>query len=227
MAPAYTWSRKPPKNLKPGPNVGITLCTIECDFNRPIAELSTPKNKAFAEDIISWNKIAPKIYIWDYTTDFNHYLMPFPNLDSLVPNIQSLVAHGVKGVLSRAATIPRARSLTPCACGSSARRSGIRKKPTAPPSLRSSPPATTALRLLLSKATSTSCMHRAGRTPAMAATCYSQLDSEWLAPEVIAAADAALRGPELAVKDQPELFRSRPARPPADLVYTAQAWPPK
>ena len=206
MAPAYTWSRKPPKNLKPGRNVGITLCTIECDFNRPIAELSTPKNKAFAEDIISWSKIAPKLYIWDYTTDFNHYLMPFPNLDALVPNIQFLVAHGVKGILAQGShNTPGAEFDT--------LRMWVLGKALWNPEKADGP-------ALIKEFTTgyygaaapfiqsyIDIMHAPGRAnPAMAATCYSQLDSEWLAPEVIAAAEAALRGAELAVKDQPDFF---------------------
>ncbi|MEI6168217.1 MAG: DUF4838 domain-containing protein [bacterium] len=99
MAPAYEWSQKPPKNLKPRHNVGITLCSIRCDFNRPIEERTTEQNKIFADDLVAWGKIAKKIYIWDYTTNFYHYLMPFPNLDVLVANTQFYVKNGVRGIL--------------------------------------------------------------------------------------------------------------------------------
>ena len=45
-----------------------------------------------------WAKVAPRLWVWDYTTDFAYYLMPFPNQRVIGPNIRFFVAHNVKGI---------------------------------------------------------------------------------------------------------------------------------
>jgi hypothetical protein len=206
MAPAYTWSRKPPKNLKPRSNVGITLCSIECDFNRPLAEGSTSKNKAFAEDIIQWGKIAPKLYIWDYTTDFTHYLMPFPNLDAIVPNIKFLVSHGVKGILEQGS------SSTAGAEFSKLRMWVMAKALWDPANADGKALISEFLNGYYGPASGSiqkyiDIIHAPGRAdPAMSATCYSLLDSAWLTPEIIAESEVVLREAERAVENDPVLL---------------------
>lgn len=95
---AYSYTRKPPLHVKPLPNVIIRLCSIECDFASP---LTSANNKTFAEDIRGWSKICKRLYIWDYTTNFAHYIMPFPNLRVLGPNVRFFVANGVKGLFEQ------------------------------------------------------------------------------------------------------------------------------
>nr|WP_299387764.1 DUF4838 domain-containing protein [Allomuricauda sp.] len=80
---AYQHTRKPPKS-KPKANVLITLCSIECDRSAPIAE----KCQDFANDLIGWGKLTDNIRIWDYTTQFTNFLAPFPNIQTLQPNVQ-------------------------------------------------------------------------------------------------------------------------------------------
>ena len=98
---AYHYTRKPPKHVKPLPNVIVRLCSIECNFLRPLG--TDPSNAKFRRDIEGWNKICNRLYIWDYTTNFAHYIMPHPNLRVLAPNIRFFVAHGVKGVFEQGA----------------------------------------------------------------------------------------------------------------------------
>lgn len=80
---AYQYTRKP-SITKPGPNVLITLCSIECDRSDPI----TNKCVDFADDLRGWKEITDNIRIWDYTTQFTNFLAPFPNIHTLQPNIQ-------------------------------------------------------------------------------------------------------------------------------------------
>jgi len=98
---AYQYSRKPPKTLKPHRNVIIRLCTIECCFGHPLTSCSSEENKSFVEDITAWRQIAPTLYIWDYTTNFAHYLQPFPNFSVLQENIKFFAKCGVKGVFEQ------------------------------------------------------------------------------------------------------------------------------
>ncbi|GAG61806.1 unnamed protein product, partial [marine sediment metagenome] len=97
---AYQYTRKPPKYVKPRHNVIVRLCSIECSFSKP---LSDERNKKFRDDIVGWSKICNRLYIWDYTTDFRHYVMPHPNLRVLGPNVKFFVEHNVKGIFEQGA----------------------------------------------------------------------------------------------------------------------------
>ncbi|MBM3496513.1 MAG: DUF4838 domain-containing protein, partial [Armatimonadetes bacterium] len=97
---AYQYTRKAPKTIRPRPNVIIRLCSIECNFAAPLTDAS---NAAFARDIVDWNRICDRLYVWDYTTNFAHYVMPHPNYFSLGPNVRFFHEHGVKGVFEQGA----------------------------------------------------------------------------------------------------------------------------
>jgi hypothetical protein len=97
---AYQYTRKPPKMLKPRPNVIVRLCSIECNFREPLDHESNAK---FLADIEGWSKICNRLYIWDYTTDFKHFLGPHPNWFVLGPNVRLFQKYGVKGVFEQGA----------------------------------------------------------------------------------------------------------------------------
>ncbi len=97
---AYQYTRKAPKSLKPLPNVIIRLCSIECNFAAPLTDAS---NASFARDIVDWNRLCDRLYVWDYTTNFAHYVMPHPNYFSLGPNVRFFHQHGVKGLFEQGA----------------------------------------------------------------------------------------------------------------------------
>ncbi len=92
---AYQYTRKPPKTVRPRDNVLIRLCTIECSYIQP---LDGEQNREFAADMEGWSKVAKHLFIWDYTTNYNDYLGPHPNLRVLAPNIRYFVKHGAIGL---------------------------------------------------------------------------------------------------------------------------------
>jgi hypothetical protein len=98
---AYSYTRKPPKTLKPRDNVVVRFCSIECCFAHPFTEC--PENQSFVEDMNCWAAIAPHIYIWDYVVNFSHYIMPYPNFRVLQPNINFFRAHNAIGIMEQAA----------------------------------------------------------------------------------------------------------------------------
>jgi hypothetical protein len=98
---AYQYTRKPPRTVKPLPNVIVRLCSIECCFSHPLDVCHEASNRSFMEDLRGWNKLTSRLYVWDYTTDFAHYLLPFPNLDSLDDNVRTFAAHGVVGIFEQ------------------------------------------------------------------------------------------------------------------------------
>jgi hypothetical protein len=95
---AYQYTRKPPKTIRPRPNVIVRLCSIECCFAHPLETCVSEENRRFREDILAWEPVAPKLYVWDYVTDFSRYQQPFPNLDVLQPNIRFFAQHNVRGI---------------------------------------------------------------------------------------------------------------------------------
>ena len=95
---AYQYTRKPPLHVRPRHNVVVRLCTIECDFARP---LDSDANKTFRDDIRNWKAIAPNLYIWDYVTDFASYIQPHPNMRVLAPNLRFFTENNVIGVFEQ------------------------------------------------------------------------------------------------------------------------------
>ncbi|MBI1849449.1 MAG: DUF4838 domain-containing protein [Planctomycetes bacterium] len=93
---AYQYTRKPPKTIRPRKNVIVRLCSIECCFSHPIE--TCPKNASFRDDLVGWSKLTDRLYVWDYVTNFAHYLQPLPNVHVLVPNIRFFADHGVRGI---------------------------------------------------------------------------------------------------------------------------------
>ncbi len=89
---AYQYTRKAPKTIRPHDNVVIRLCSIECDFSKP---LNSEANASFRDDVLEWAKIAPELAIWNYVTNFTNYLLPHPNLRYLADDIRFFQEHRV------------------------------------------------------------------------------------------------------------------------------------
>lgn len=98
---AYQWTRKPPKNMRPRPNVIIRLCSIECCFSHPLEGCSSLANTRFVEDLRGWAKVSQRLWVWDYVTDFAHYLLPFPNQRVRNDNIRFFVKNNVRGIFEQ------------------------------------------------------------------------------------------------------------------------------
>lgn len=97
---AYWYTRKPTRTLRPRPNVIVRLCSIECSFAQP---LEHPANADFADDIRGWSERCKRLYVWDYTTNFSHYLLPHPNYFVLGANLRFFHKHAVRGVFEQGA----------------------------------------------------------------------------------------------------------------------------
>jgi len=95
---AYQYTRKPPMTVRPRPNVIVRLCSIECCFSHSLDECPEDTNTSFMRDLEGWGKLSRRLYIWDYVTNFQHYLLQIPNLDVLDRNIRTFVRCGAAGV---------------------------------------------------------------------------------------------------------------------------------
>ena len=99
---AYHYTRQAPKsNIKPDDNVVVRLCNIECCMAHPLEQCKL--NCSFLKDMDDWKKITQNIYVWDYTTGFHHYLLPFPNFETMASNYRYFKRSNVMGVLEEGA----------------------------------------------------------------------------------------------------------------------------
>lgn len=117
---AYLYCRKPPRIVKPRHNVIVRLCSIECCFSHPIERCGVQTDginvqggashpfhgekeadNAFLQDLKGWSEICENLYIWDYTTNYANYLLPFPNLNVLSENLRAFRRFRVRGVFEQ------------------------------------------------------------------------------------------------------------------------------
>ena len=100
---AYQYTRHAPAKTKLRHNVIPCLCSIECDFSRPLATSPCPDNVSFLKDVEDWNRQTDCLYVWDYVTDFRCYPHPFPNVYVLQENVKFFRDHGVKMLFEQGA----------------------------------------------------------------------------------------------------------------------------
>ncbi len=101
---AYQYTRTAPKNLLPEPNVIVRLCNIECARNKPFSILAKNSDSPageFLKNIQDWSAICNRLYLWDYCTNFNNYLQPFPDICNMAENIRFYRDCGIQGVLEQ------------------------------------------------------------------------------------------------------------------------------
>lgn len=95
---AYWYTRKPPKSLKPLPNVQIQLCSFEACNLHALDDPTCERNRRFMEDFHGWKSICHDVRLWIYTTNLRYLDLPYPNLTSLGPNLRLLRDQGIRGV---------------------------------------------------------------------------------------------------------------------------------
>lgn len=83
---AYLYTMKPPKHVKPLPNVNIMLCDIDC--TREVSLTENASGREFVEAMEGWSRISNNIFVWDYGINFDNYVSPFPNFHILQDNIR-------------------------------------------------------------------------------------------------------------------------------------------
>ena len=72
-------------------------------FRSPLDRSPHPQNTRFVEEIKGWSAETDKLYIWDYTTNFAHYLGPHPNFACLQGNVQFFRDNHVVGLFEQGA----------------------------------------------------------------------------------------------------------------------------
>ena len=91
---AYLFTMHPPKITRPRENVSIMLCDIDCRRQTSLRE--NPSGREFMECLEGWSAICDNLFLWDYGINFDNYLSPFPNLQTIKDNMVIFEENGVK-----------------------------------------------------------------------------------------------------------------------------------
>ncbi len=103
---AYTYTRIPPKYIRPRHNVVVRLCTINSCFRHPFDECPetpgyAPTGASMADYMREWHKISDHLAVWNYDTNFTNSVVVFPNLYALRKNTRFFVENGVESVFEQ------------------------------------------------------------------------------------------------------------------------------
>jgi hypothetical protein len=90
---AYLDTLQPPKHVRPRTNVVIRLCNDTASAFTPASQA------AFGQTIANWARIHNRLSVWDYDTNFHHYLAPLPNIDVMAANIRFWASKHVEGIM--------------------------------------------------------------------------------------------------------------------------------
>lgn len=101
---AYAYTEIPPKTLRPADNVTIRLCHYNYCSAHKIG--GCKDHEPFIERLDQWRAIAQRVTVWDYFTDFNRYLMPFPNFETMKHDVKFYADRGVKGLFAQGSNMP-------------------------------------------------------------------------------------------------------------------------
>ncbi len=93
---AYLESNKPPKNIRPDDNVIIRLASSNASFKYPMFfDEEVPE---FYNNMMDWQRLGAKLFIWDYVVDYKAWPMPRPNLQVIDQNINLFAKNSVYGL---------------------------------------------------------------------------------------------------------------------------------
>ena len=101
MTAAYMDSKNPPTNIRARKNVAIFLANDAHSWIKvlvPFTSGSWDFSQHYREAIIGWTKTCDTVLVWDYFTNFQHFLSPMPNLHVLEPSVRFYAEHNVRGV---------------------------------------------------------------------------------------------------------------------------------
>lgn len=101
IALAYHDYITPPKTIKPHKNLSIMMCSDCCDWKFPFR--SFDETEEYQTYLKNWVSFGSDTLTWNYVTDYDHYLLPNPNITVIAKNIKLLKDWKVGGVFLQGA----------------------------------------------------------------------------------------------------------------------------
>jgi hypothetical protein len=94
---AYSVYQDPPRTVRPRDNVLIRFCIYNnTSWGEPLSD--SHANAVVRGQIEGWSKISKQLFIWDYVTNFQNYILPHPNWRVLAPNLRYLAGQKAIGM---------------------------------------------------------------------------------------------------------------------------------
>ena len=103
---AYLDYVKPPKTIKPDKNILIYLCSDDPDWAKPL--MTYKEGGDFIDRLKAWNDIGGNTIIWCYPMNYNHFLIPNPNMEVWDLKLREIRDAGAMGVQMQADMWPNA-----------------------------------------------------------------------------------------------------------------------
>ena len=105
---AYQYTCKPPRFVRPRPNVMVCLCSDYCDFSKPLGKsrYRFRKMNDFVDDLRWWCAEAKRVHVWNYTMNFRYHMHAFPNVYCLKPDLETFLDCGVTEVFEQGVASP-------------------------------------------------------------------------------------------------------------------------
>ena len=96
------WRTSSPRPRRRGSRRGrtcaIRLCPIAVCEAHPYEQCADKPTRRSSNRLAKWAEITDTLYIWHYSTQFHHYLAPFPDFKQFPDSIRLYQRSGVKGV---------------------------------------------------------------------------------------------------------------------------------
>jgi hypothetical protein len=94
---AYLDYAQPPTHLKVDPYIIIQLCTDSHAWKYQFCYQW--ESSDFQTMLKAWHAVNAKIFVWDYTTDYVHYLLPMANWPVVTENTRFMLRNGIAGIM--------------------------------------------------------------------------------------------------------------------------------
>jgi len=94
---AYLDYARPPTNLEVDDAIIIQLCTDSHAWRYQFCQVS--ESEEFQGILRAWEARKATVFIWDYTTDYVHHLVPMANWAVVAANTRFYLQHGVRGIM--------------------------------------------------------------------------------------------------------------------------------
>ena len=96
---AYLETIRPPKTIRPAPNVGIRVCNDKVSWPTPFKPAQDVPE--YVEMVERWSQVCNRIYVWDYGINFSHQIAPMPNMYAIEQNVRFFVRNHAQGYMAQ------------------------------------------------------------------------------------------------------------------------------
>jgi hypothetical protein len=94
---AYLDYATPPTKFQVDPYIIIQLCSDSHAWKYQFCFVG--ESEEYQKNLKAWHAVNAKIYLWDYTTDYVHFLVPMANWQVVAENTRFNVGNGVAGIM--------------------------------------------------------------------------------------------------------------------------------